>query len=426
MDEVFLFLVIKIAASASIGLLIGLEREWAHKEVGVRSFALCALLGTLAWLVSPGLVWAQMGVIALLLVLVNIYAFWKDQSLQITTSLAVVATNILGMIVGMGNFLLAFAGGLLITALLFWKTELLTLSGKLTVAEIRGALLLSFITAVVYPLLPNHFVDPWNIVNPRALWLTIVIVSGISFVNYVLLRLFGTRGIRYSAVLGGLVNSAATTAIVAQETAQTPDVADEAPANVLLAGMAMILRDSLLVLLFSLPQGLQASMRILAVLGPMALTAGLRALLVLRRVKRSGQPVLQKPLLSSPLELRAVFGFGALFFLLTTVSGLANRLFGTIGFLIVVVVGALASAASSAVLVGQHLARMPFQYPSVVTAMFLATVVGLLENVAIFGIVTRNTSLASRLFLLTLPVIVVGVLALFTLLSGILSGSSVF
>lgn len=33
----------KIAASAGIGLLIGLERGWAHKDVGVRSFAIAAL-----------------------------------------------------------------------------------------------------------------------------------------------------------------------------------------------------------------------------------------------------------------------------------------------------------------------------------------------------------------------------------------------
>src|SRR5581483_10756458 len=144
MDDFFL-LVLKIAASACIGLLIELEREWAHKEVGVRSFAIVALLGTLAWLVSPTVALAQMGVMAMLLVLVNVYALWKDQSLQVTTSLAMVATNILGMIVGRGNFLLAFAAGLLITALLVWKTELITLSGRLTRAEIRGTLLLGLI-----------------------------------------------------------------------------------------------------------------------------------------------------------------------------------------------------------------------------------------------------------------------------------------
>ena len=32
----------------AVGLLVGLEREWAQKAVGVRTFAIIALLGTLA------------------------------------------------------------------------------------------------------------------------------------------------------------------------------------------------------------------------------------------------------------------------------------------------------------------------------------------------------------------------------------------
>ena len=159
MDESFL-LMLKIAVSTSIGLLIGLEREWAHKEVGVRSFAIATLLGTFAWLVSPTLAYVQIGIIAAMPILINGYLLWKEQSLQVTTSLALLAANILGMIVGKGNFLLAFAGGLVITGLLLGKTELVTFSGRLTVAETRGTIVLGFITAVVYPLLPNSFIDP--------------------------------------------------------------------------------------------------------------------------------------------------------------------------------------------------------------------------------------------------------------------------
>jgi uncharacterized membrane protein (DUF4010 family) len=417
-DEAFL-LVLKLAVSTSIGLLIGLEREWAHKDVGVRSFAISTLLGTLSWLVSPTLAYIQIVVIAIILLLVNVYALWQEHSLQVTTSLALVATNILGMIAGTGNFLLAFAGGLVITGLLFWKTELVTFSGKLTVDEIRGTLLLGFIAAVVYPLLPNRFIDPWQIVNPRSIWLTVVIVSGLSFINYILLRVFGTRGIRSSAVLGGLVNSAATTVIMAQEIAHAPEIAIEAPINVLLACIAMMLRDGTLVVLFSLPGGLQASMHVVMVLGLMMLAAGIQALLALLRLKKPVEPALQQPLLNSPLDLREVFGFGMLFLFLTTASGLANRLFGTVGFLVIVIVGAVASAASSAVLVGQHLARVPMGDLSVVTAMFLATVVGLLENVVIFWVVTRNSRLTGRLFLFILPAIGVGALVLLTIFNGI-------
>jgi hypothetical protein len=53
--DVPLLLAEKVVVSAGIGLMIGLEREWAHKEAGTRSFSFAALLGTLAWLVAPAL-----------------------------------------------------------------------------------------------------------------------------------------------------------------------------------------------------------------------------------------------------------------------------------------------------------------------------------------------------------------------------------
>jgi len=412
-----LLLAIKVAASACIGLLIGLERQWAHKEAGVRSFAIATLLGTLTWLVAPTLALAQFAVVLLVILLVNVYSLWKEQSLQITTSLALAAANVLGILVGVGNFFLAFTCAIIIAALLTWKTELVTLSSKLTVTEIRAALLLGFIAAVVYPLLPDHAIDPWNVLNPRSVWLTIIIVSGLSFVNYVLLRLFGERGIRYSMVLGGLVNSAAMAVLLAQEVKDDAGAAAEAPTNILLSDLAMILRNWALVVLFAFPQGLQAALPTVLVLVPMIVAAGAMAFFVILRSRKSKQEdsqqsepqVPQKQLLQSPLELRSVFRFGVLFLTLTVVSGLATRLFGAIGFLVVVVVGALASAAASSVLVGQHLASGHVGSIPAAIAMFLATLVGLLLNVVIFWTVTRKSGLSARLLLFTVPIVLVGV-----------------
>ncbi len=198
----------KIVASVGIGLLIGLEREWAHKEAGVRSFAIAALLGTLSWLITPTLASIEVGVVVVIIIFVNLFPLLRNQPLEITTSLALAATSVLGILIGMGAFFLAFTCAIIVTALLSWKTELVAFTSKLTVSEIRGTLLLGFVTAVVYPVLPDGSVDPWNLVNPRSVWLTVMIVSGLSFVNYILLRQLGTRGMRYSAMLGGLVNSA--------------------------------------------------------------------------------------------------------------------------------------------------------------------------------------------------------------------------
>jgi len=251
MDTPFL-LAEKVAASVGIGILIGLEREWAHKEAGVRSFAIATLLGTLAWIVLLTLAFIEVGVVVLIIVLVNVYSLWKNQPLQTTTSFALAATNILGILIGTGHFFLAFTCAIVITALLSWKTELVTFASKLTVAEIRGTLLMAFISAVVYPLLPDGYIDPWRIINPRSIWLTVIIVSGLNFVNYALLRQFGMKGMRYSAILGGLVNSAAMSILLGQEFKREPGTAQTVSSNFLLADLAMIFRNAALVAIFAL------------------------------------------------------------------------------------------------------------------------------------------------------------------------------
>ncbi|MFL5700143.1 MAG: MgtC/SapB family protein [Ktedonobacteraceae bacterium] len=425
--DALLLLAAKVAASACIGMLIGLERAWAHKEAGVRSFAIATLLGTLSWLVAPTLAYVQVGIVLVILILVNVHGMWNERSLEITTSLALATANVLGIVIGMGNFFLAFASALMVTALLAWKTELVTFSSKLTVAEIRSTILFGFITGVVYPLLPDRFIDPWKVLNPRSVWLSIVIVSGLSFANYLLLRQFGTRGIRYSAILGGLVNSAATVALLGQEVREDTSTVAEAPTNVVLSDLAMILRNCALVVIFSFPQGIQASISTVEVLVPMMLAAGIVALFAILGPRRSKQKPSQHPeqeapqqleqeapqkrRLQSPLELRSVLGFGMLFLSLTVISGVANRLFGTIGFLAIVVVGALASAASSSVLVGQQLSSGHVASTPAAIAMFLATLVGLVENIVIFWVVTRKPGPSLRLLLFTAPIVLAGILA---------------
>jgi uncharacterized membrane protein (DUF4010 family) len=227
----------------------------------------------------------------------------------------------------------------------------------------------------------------------------------------------------------------------------------EAPANMLLAGTAMIFRNWSLALLFSLPQGLVHSLPTVIVLLPMMLLAGGMAgvAMLLTRHGRSKVATRQSPreakeqqpereaeparaeqnvpnqssqpdqgkqkkqLMKSPLALGSVLGFGLLFLALTVVSGAARVLFGSLGFLVIVVVGALASAASSSVLVGQELAKGLVGGTPAAIAMFLATVVGLLENVIIFWLVARKPATGTRMILFTLPAVAIGVVMVFVM-----------
>src|SRR5580704_5290638 len=205
----------KLALSLGVGLFVGFEREWSRKDVGVRTFALTALLGTLSSLVSLEFSLVALGAVALVIVLVNGRALLQKQNLEITTSVSLMVDFVLGVLIGQGHVFTPVAAALLLTLILSLKSELSSFAGGLRPEEIRSAVLLGLIGFVIYPLLPDRFIDPWKLINPRESWITVIVIAAIGFINYVLLRLYSDRGLLYTAVLGGLVNSTAPIAELA-------------------------------------------------------------------------------------------------------------------------------------------------------------------------------------------------------------------
>src|ERR1700689_1526359 len=93
----------KIAIALGIGLLVGLEREWSQKDVGVRTFSITALLGCLSVLISLQLAEICLGGVLLLVVFMNGRSLQVDRSLEMTTSVALLVMFILGVLAGLGH-----------------------------------------------------------------------------------------------------------------------------------------------------------------------------------------------------------------------------------------------------------------------------------------------------------------------------------
>jgi uncharacterized membrane protein (DUF4010 family) len=43
---------------------------------------------------------------------------------------------------------------------------------------------------MIYPLLPNRFVESWHLLNPRQSWMIVIIVAGLGLANHVMSRIF--------------------------------------------------------------------------------------------------------------------------------------------------------------------------------------------------------------------------------------------
>jgi len=322
----------KVAIALAVGMLVGFERESASKDVGIRTFGLTALLGTVSILIGSAFGLAAMIGVIVMVALLNVRSMLTSHSLEITTSAALLVTYALGVLVGLGHSFTPVASAILMTMLLAWKVELRKFTGGVSIEELRSAVLLALIGLVIYPILPDRFVDRWQLVNLRQAWITVVVIAGIAFVNYVLLRLYGNRGLYWTAILGGLVNNRAAVAELMNVVGGAQIVA-----VVLLATLAMFIRNIALLALFA-PQAL------LTALGPLFAMA-IASMLLLTGQK--SEPAGRELALSSPISLRRVLSYGLLFLVIQVLGTLAARFFGNLGLIAASALSGMASSASA-------------------------------------------------------------------------------
>lgn len=356
----------KIAIALAVGMLVGFERESASKDVGIRTFGLTALLGALSALISPAYGLAAMVGVIVLIAFLNARSMIGNGSLEITTSAALLVTYALGVLVGLGHTFTPVASAILMTLLLAWKVELRRFAGGVSTEELRGAVLLGLIGLVIYPVLPNRFIDRWELLNLRQAWVSVVVIASIAFVNYVLLRLYSTRGLYWTAILGGMVNSRATVAEL-----MTVVIGARATLVVVLATVAMFIRNIVLLALFA-PRAL------LTAVGPLFAMACIA--LLLRAGKPEDEPG-QELTLRSPISLRRVLGYGILFIAIQVVGTLAERLFGYVGFMTATAISGVASSASATAAAANLAASAKIRPELAGAAAVIASMASALTNV---------------------------------------------
>jgi uncharacterized membrane protein (DUF4010 family) len=393
---------LKMAVSIGIGMLAGMEREWSNKDVGVRTFAIVALLGMIASVIGLNVAITALVGVFLLVAAMNTRSILADRSLEITTSAALLVNYLLGVLVGLGHIFTPVAGAIVMTMLLAWKTELSRFAGGLQPSEIRSAVLLGLIGFVIYPVLPNRYIDPWQLFNPSDAWISVIAIAGIGFLNYVLLRLYSTRGLYLGALFGGLVNSSATVAELAAR-AQETGMAAQATTLCLITTVAMFARNLVLATLFS-PQSLSAT---LVPLLAMTVVAGLW----IWRDHAIQDNVPGTLTLTSPISLTKVLWFGVLFITIQIAGTLLTRTFGSYGMLATGVFGGLVSSASTTAAAATMAMHGKISASLAGSASVLTSLTSAAVNLPIVWRTTKNKVVIRRLALEMATVISMGIVA---------------
>jgi uncharacterized membrane protein (DUF4010 family) len=325
----------RLLVALLVGVLIGLDRERAEVRkarqifAGVRTFPLVALCGAV-----PVLMVEQMGPLLAAVSLVAIAAIAvvsyvrssAGGDIGATTEVAAIATFLLGALAGAGQLMVAGACGVAVAVLLVAKPKLEGFSRALTPEELTAALELAVITVIVLPLLPTRGFGPWDVWSPREIWMVVVLVTALSFVGFVAMRLLGARrGMVVTGAVGGLVSSTAVTMAMANRSRSAEALGRAAAAAAVVASSIMPLRVA--VLAGAVNAGILP--RLLPVVGVMAL-AGLVSAWVLSR-RRPDEPSESGTQISNPFSLMAALSFALIYGLVLLVVRGAGVYFGAGG-----------------------------------------------------------------------------------------------
>lgn len=255
--EIDTTLLLNFMVALGIGLLIGAERERNQQAdekgtaiAGVRTFTIASLLGAVSITFDFWLLVVALACVAVLSV--TAYFIQKNEDPGMTTEITLLLTVILG---GLAMSQPVIAAGLAVSvAILLAAKEPLHGFVKVAVtrSELNDFLILAAATLIVLPLVPNEFLGPYDAINPRNLWLIVILVMFISAVGHIALRLLGGRlGLPLTGLVSGFVSSTATIGAMGERARESPSLLDAAVSGAIFSNLATIVQMTLLILAIS-------------------------------------------------------------------------------------------------------------------------------------------------------------------------------
>lgn len=335
-----LFPWITLGIAFLIGVLVGAERETSGSRapVGLRDLVLVSALGWLSGRVAEPML--TIAFIAAIVAIIVAHRFKMTGGSGVTTEFTVVVvyglTHALGRASEVGTVVLIVALAIALTLILDAKASVKRIFAEvITVEEVADIVRFLAIIFIIMPLLPDGRYGPYAFFNPRAVWVSVILVTSVSFVGYFLEKFFGERiGTWLVAVLGGMVSTTVMTQTFAKQAAADPARLRRAWQAATLANSIQFPR-LLVLLLVSAPE--LARMSLVALIP--AFAAGMAMSLVIGARPSASPPATSS--LKNPLRLGPAFQFAVFMAGVSFVGALAYDLLGNEGLYITSAVGAL-------------------------------------------------------------------------------------
>lgn len=401
----------KLGVSLMIGILIGIEREhWRTSKkiyAGVRTFTITCLIGMLATFMQPYVSFDILLVTTIFMVFSCILMVYAVNIVYgrsgLTSAIALFFTYLLGIMVGSGMFLVPIVFAVVLTFVLIEKKSLHSLAEHLSEKDIAGALKFLAVVFVLYPLVPSEPI--YDVLNLKSAILIVVLVSSISFVNYLSLKKMGSKGgIAYSGLLGGLVSSEATIVALANISRRRINLTENVYMGSMLAVISMLIRDIVIAIIVD-----TSGRTALLMLPPFLLMGLVTVMLVL--FERQKIEITQETLeIGSPFALGPAFKFGLVFSIFLLLANTANTFAGPVGTYATALGGIVSSAAVTASVTALALGGN-ISYQTAAETAVMASIISTLTK-PVFIKITGSKELFSRSLKPFILIVITGSLAL--------------
>lgn len=334
--------IVKFIQVLVFSLIIGLEQRRHHINENElllfgtdRTFTFIGLLGYVLFIADkynfiPFLI--GFVIIGILLSIQYYHKIAQHNNYGLTSSILALLTYCLPVMVFTQPVWLVLSFVVVILVLTEMKTSLINITKKASEEEfITLAKFIAF-AGVILPLLPDHNISDRLPVSPYHMWLAVVVVSGISYISYLLKKfVFPDSGVLLTGILGGLYSSTATTVILARRDKQG-SVGNQALPAIMIANGMMYLRVLFLAFIFNASIAELLVIPFLIMFGICLVLSkfpGLRSLPE-KDSQQNGIAEISQ-VTKNPLELRTAALFGLLFVIFGLVTDYVMKNFGDSG-----------------------------------------------------------------------------------------------
>ena len=328
----------EIFIAALLCAFLGIRREMRAQEMGevgfmgFRTMTLIAVLGVISTLFLQMPYLPAVFFVGLVVFIGVAYAngVFNLQRIGLTTEISALLTFWIGVLVGLEMQFLAIILTILLASINAFKKELHSFIGTLKRKEWIGALQLLILSGAVLPVLPRVPIDPWGVLVPFNVWLLVILISGIGFIGYFLIKFFGARGgIPLTGFLGAIVSSTAVTTSMASQSKRSKLTGIFA-VGILISIVTMQLRVIAEILIWG---GGLLGTTILVIPLAMALVAASFALFFfIKTTKNHNLTAVKSDVkLESPFELKPALQFGFIFVFVLFALALGQQYLGNSG-----------------------------------------------------------------------------------------------